>query len=404
MITGTENLLQIAQMDKAFLALFENHGLGKYFKPENLEKIGRFTRLKTLLEANHLDAESFIASLNKLHHQASEAKVQDITHPENLHFSAMLPCGLRNPFKEFVDSYLRDNLSDFESLNYLIEGNVNHELSYYPLLDHIKNANELPDIIMASDVNNFFHRPFMERFIHAGVFETFQPGGLNPYLEKAGYADPEKHFTMYTANMLVIVVDKEKLGDRKMPVKWVDLLSPEFENDIIMRGEDDFFCNAIMLPFYKDYGMEAIRRLAKNIKKGLHPAEMVKLAGKDSDEGAAVYLMPWFFSKRINNQKAEVIWPVDGAIASPVFLLVKKDKIEQHRKILDFLFSKATGELLTGRFFPATRPEVANDHFPPAVKWLGWDFLNRTDIGKLKEEMRIEFMKIWDPNHNLKSI
>ena len=33
-----------------------------------------------------------------------------------------------------------------------MEGNVNHELSYYPLLDNITDENELPDVIMASDV------------------------------------------------------------------------------------------------------------------------------------------------------------------------------------------------------------------------------------------------------------
>jgi ABC-type Fe3+ transport system substrate-binding protein len=126
---------------------------------------------------------------------------------------------------------------------------------------------------------------------------------------------------------------------------------------------------------------------------------MVKLAGNSSDEGAAVYLMPWFFSKRIKSSSVEVIWPADGAIASPVFLLVKKDKIEQHRKLLEFLFSKEVGELLTGRFFPSTHPDVANDYFPEAVKWLGWDFLSKTDLGKIKEEIRTEFMKIWEHKH-----
>ena len=315
---------------------------------------------------------------------------------ENLHFAAMLPCGLRNPFKEFVESYLLINTEKFDQLNYLIEGNVNHELSYYPLLDSIKDEKELPDVIMASDVNNFFHRPFVERFIDNEVFEAYQPYPPNEYLEKVGYSDPNKHYTMYTANMLIMAVDTEKLGDRKMPEKWEDLLGPAFENDIIMRGEDDFFCNAVMLPFYKDWGFDAIRRLAKNIKSGQHPAEMVKMAGKGGDQGAAIYIMPYFFSKRIKSDKVEIVWPLDGAIASPVFLLVKKNKLEEHSALLEFLFSRETGEMIKGRFFPSIHPENSNREFPDAVKWLGWDFLTRTDIGKLKDDIRDEFMKIWD--------
>jgi ABC-type Fe3+ transport system substrate-binding protein len=314
----------------------------------------------------------------------------------NLHFAAMLPCGLRNPFKEYFESLITENPDKFNSLNYLIEGNVNHELSYYPLLDGITDCDELPDIILASDVNNFFHRPFLERFIQKGVFETYTPYSPNTYLEKTGYADPAGNFTMYTANMLIMVVDQLKLGDRKMPEKWDDILSPEFENDIIMRGEENFFCNAVMLPFFKDKGYAAIETLATNIKSGMHPAEMVKLAGTNKKEGAAIYIMPYFFSKRILNKNATIVWPQDGAIMSPVFLLVKKDKIEEHRTLLDFLMSKDTGNMLTGRYFPSTHPDVLHDSFPQAAKWLGWDFLTNHDIGQLKNDMRDVFLKVWN--------
>ena len=56
---------------------------------------------------------------------------------------------------------------------------------------------------------------------------------------------------MYTANMLVMVVDKKKLGDRKMPQKWDDILQPEFENNIIMRGENDSFVMQLCYLFIK---------------------------------------------------------------------------------------------------------------------------------------------------------
>jgi ABC-type Fe3+ transport system substrate-binding protein len=149
-----------------------------------------------------------------------------------------------------------------------------------------------------------------------------------------------------------------------------------------------------MLPFYKDHGFQAIKTLARNIKAGKHPAQMVKLAASGKKEAAAVYIMPYFFAKTIRKREAEIVWPQDGAIASPVFLLVKHDKIKKHRALLDFLMSEKTGTMLKGRFFPSVNPKVKND-FPEPVKWLGWDFLLGHDIGKLKEDIRNTFNKVW---------
>lgn len=396
MITGNENLKQLVQMNDNIIPIFEKHGLGGYFKRENIEKIGKFTKLTSLLKSKNIDREQFIATLNQVLNTKttdSSTELKDIQH--NLHFAAMLPCGIRNPFKEFLETHIANNTEKFPILNYLIEGNVNHELSYYPLLDSISSVNELPDVIMASDVNNFFHKPFGERFIKNGVFKTYTPYNTNSYLEKYGYADTNGNFTMYTANMLVMVVDKERLGNRKMPTTWSDLLNSDFENEIIMRGEGDFFCNAIMLPFYKDAGFEAIKILAKNIKAGMHPAEMVKLAGTNKKEGGAIYIMPYFFAKQILNSNAVVVWPDDGAIVSPVFMLIKADKIETHKALLDFLLSFKTGQMMANRYFPSIHPEVSNDKFPQSLKWLGWDFLNNNDIGNLKNYIRDVFMSIW---------
>ncbi len=394
MITGNENLQEIVNQGNEVIEILKAQGLGKYFEADNIAKTGRFIKLSTLLKSNNIDARSFISKLNSS--LSSSQNKESNTSIDNLHFSAMLPCGLRNPFKEFTESYLQENNDIFEHLNYLMEGNVNHELSYYPMLDNIENEEELPDIILASDVNNFFHKPFVNRFISKGYFKAYEPYEPNSYLEKVAYADPNHHFTMYTSNMLIMVVDKTKLGNRAVPKSWSDLLKPEFEKSIIMRGEDDFFCNAIMLPFYKEHGFEAIEILAKNIVKGLHPAEMVKLAGKDAPDGAPVYIMPYFFAKRIKSDNVEIVWPNDGAIASPVFILAKKDKIEEHQKLLQFLFSKEVAEMIQGRYFPVTHPEVDNSKFPEQVKWLGWDFLNNNDIGKLKDDIREVFMNIWE--------
>lgn len=396
MIKGNENIKTIAEYYPELIREFQQHGMGSYFKPENLDKIGRFMLLSTLLKSKKMDADQFIQSLNKLIESHAKPKNFNVDDQQSLDFMAMLPCGLRNPFKEFLEKHITEHQSEYAGLNYLAEGNLNHELSYYPLLDNISSVDELPDIIIASDVNNFFHRPFIEKFLNKGVFKTYMPYQPNNYLEKVGYTDPNEHYTMITSNMLVMVIDKERLGNKTMPKRWSDLLSSHFENEIIMRGEDNFFCNAVMLPFCKDMGFGAIKILAKNIKSGRHPAEMVKLAGSGKEEAATAYIMPYFFAQRIQSSKVEVVWPEDGAIASPVFMLVKKDKAEKHKKLLDFIMGPEMATMLVGRHFPVLHPAVDHTTFPKPVKWLGWEFLTQNDIGKLKADIQEVFMEVWN--------
>lgn len=396
MITGNESLLRIAESGSELIPIFQKYGLGSFFEPSNLEKTGRYIKLASLLQARNIESAAFIDRLNHAlvapFHDAPDIQ----TPHEQLHFTAMLPCGLRNPFKEYFESVVTENPDKYPELNFLIEGNVNHELSYYPLLDSVTESKELPDIMLASDVNNFFHRPFVDRFIRKGLFCSYMPYTPNSYLEKAGFSDPNENYTMYTANLLVMAVDKSRLGNRDMPQNWTDLLNRDFKNDIIIRGEDDFFCNAVMLPYYKDHGIEAIRSLAGNIKGGMHPSEMVKLAGSGKPEGSTVYILPYFFAKRIHHKNVEIVWPSDGAIVSPVFMLIKREGLEKHRNLLDFLMSQETGEMLTGRHFPSIHPQVLAHSFPDNVKWLGWDFINEHDIGAVKNAMQKAFMEVWN--------
>lgn len=306
--------------------------------------------------------------------------------PQKPDMLALMPCGLRNAFKEHVDAFVAANSDRFANFKYLVEGNVNHENRYYPTIDSLESVDDLPDILMTSDVNAFLHHRFMQRF--SGHFTTYLPQPPHPFLADVGFCDPNAHYSMYTGNLLVMVVDKRRLGNRPMPTGWGDLLRPDFANDIILRGEDGFFCNAVLLPLYKAFGMEGIRRVANNVKSGRHPAEMVKLAGSGREEAATIYVMPYFFAVKIRQPQVELVWPSDGAILSPVFMLIKNEVVSKHQALLDFLFSKETAELLVSHLAPTLHPEVSHEAFPGSVSWLGWDFLQQNDIGELKARIQ----------------
>jgi ABC-type Fe3+ transport system substrate-binding protein len=170
-----------------------------------------------------------------------------------------------------------------------------------------------------------------------------------------------------------------------MPETWKDILKPEFEKSISLPiGDFDLF-NSILLHLYKYYGEKSIRELGRSMMESMHPSQMVKSDRKKS-EIPVVTIMPYFFTKMIKDGGAlTVVWPHDGAIISPIFMLTKKNKIDNLQPIIDFFTSKEVGEILAHNgLFPNIHPDV-DSHIPGENRfmWLGWDYIYSHDIGEL---------------------
>ncbi len=199
--------------------------------------------------------------------------------------------------------------------------------------------------------------------------------------------DPDMDYSVIGAVPAVFLVNKDALGERKMPSTWEEILNGEFENSVSLPvGDFDLF-NAILLNINKTYGMEGVRKLGKSLMKAMHPSEMVKSNTKP--EQPAVTIMPYFFTKMVRgNGPMVAVWPKDGAIISPIFMLSKRSKKEEIKPIVDFFASEEVGKILShnGRF-PSTHPNVDNQITPDnKYMWIGWDYIKSNDIGKLIEE------------------
>src|SRR3712207_419353 len=133
-----------------------------------------------------------------------------------------------------------------------------------------------------------------------------------------------------------------------MPESWLDILSKEVENSISLpiAGFDLF--NSILVHIYKLYGQEGVTKLGKSLLSNLHPAQMI-----DAKE-PAITIMPFFFSKMIKeNGPMQVVWPKEGAIISPIFMLTKKNKQEALKPIVDFMAGRSeehTSELQSRQY------------------------------------------------------
>lgn len=398
-IDETMSIYQILSDYPFLLKIFKQHGMAKFGNKEVLEKLGPLLKLKTALSMVSVNKDSFIELLNQAVLD-NEAK-GDFTladSPERqkeLTLLALLPCGMKMPFNRALDDFSAEYSRQINNvLHSLVEGNVNHELSYYAYIDSVTSIDELPDIIISSDINSFYHKPFQENFLNKEYFVNLNSSPMNSDFESIGFADPRGQFTMISANILVLVTIDELMKDDSKPESWEDILKDEYRNKVVMRGQDGFFCNGVLLPFYRLYGMEGIKKLASSVYTGIHPSEMVKMIDSKKDDVPPMYIMPYFFAKKIQDKSRITInIPSEGAIVSPVQMLVKKSGAERVKEITDFFCGKEFAKISARAFFPTTNTEVENNLEGIRLYWLGWDFLMNNDIGALKKELEGVFNK-----------
>lgn len=398
-IDETMSIYQILSDYPFLLKIFKQHGMEKFENKEVLEKLGPLLKLKTALSMISVNKDSFIELLNQAVLD-NEAK-GDFTladSPERqkeLTLLALLPCGMKMPFSRALDDFSFEYSRQMNNvLHSLVEGNVNHELSYYAYIDSVTSIDELPDIIISSDINSFYHKSFQENFLNNEYFVNLNSSPMNSDFDSIGFADPRGQFTMISANLLVLVTIDELMKDNPKPESWKDLLKDEYRNKVVMRGQDGFFCNGVLLPFYRLYGLEGIKKLASSVYTGIHPSKMVKMIDSKKDDVPPMYIIPYFFAKKIQDKSRITInIPSEGAIVSPVQMLVKKSGAERVKEITDFFCGKEFAKISARAFFPTTNPEVENNLEGIKLYWLGWDFLMNNDIGALKKELEGVFNK-----------
>lgn len=381
--------------------VFIHNGFPIFADDTVIKQLGVVLKLKTALKSKGINPAAFISLLEeklaeKQKYKNLESTVFD-NHSEHLNMLSLLPCPLKVPMqselKLFLD-YLREEKN--LPLNYCIESFFNDHLDYEDYLEHFEEANEIPDIIMTAGYS-FFYKNFMERFVNKGVFADVINRPVHPRLAEAGLIDPDGHFTVIGANVLVMVVDEKRLGDIPVPKSWGDLLKPEFENKVVMRGHGDVFCDVVHLNYYKDYGIEGVEQLGRSVKCGLHPAQMVKELMSNRKDVAPVHIMPYFFYKTMReSDHIKVVWPEEGILAYPISVLIKADKMQEMQELADYLTGFQIAHICAEAYFPAVHADV-KVNLPEHVKlkWLGWDFIKHNDIEQLVNTMNTTFMNVY---------
>lgn len=312
----------------------------------------------------------------------------------DINIEGVLPCPIRIPLLEGFESWLEENKNKLDySIDYELKS-ANMGLDW--IKDQVKtgDVNQIADVLMSAGFDLFFDKELMGQFSDQDVFEAFtdeiNSDFCNDYID---LRDPQKKYLITGVVPAVFLVNKDELNGRKIPTKWEDILSEEFEDSVaVPMGDLDLF-NALVVTLYKDYGMDGISRLARSYMKNLHPAQMVKAKGKTKSTNPAVSIIPYFFTQMLSGENQVAVWPEDGAVISPIFMIAKKDKKEKIQPIIDFFMSKEIGEIFSANGkFPSTNKEVDNGlKEDQKFKWVGWDFIEKRDIGALLKELEAKF-------------
>ena len=386
--------------------IFVANGFEQLSNEKMRKLMGKTISLEMALKSKKVNVELFTKKLIDAIEQNRESidktlKTQNKVENPDIRIEGVLPCPVRVPLLEGFNTWMDENKDKFDfKLEYELKS---AHLGVDWIRKKIESGNEasLADLFMSAGFDLFFDKNLMGKFKDKGIFEDITGfDRLNKDFdnEEIDLKDPQKQNSIIGVVPAVFVVNTEELRGREIPRTWEDLLKPEFENSISLPINDYDLFNAILLNIYKNWGEEGIISLRESLLRSMHPAEMVKSHIKKNSSGIpTVTVMPYIFTKMIKPESPlKPIWPEDGAIISPIFLLAKKETKDKTKPFVDFFFSKELAEILvTKGKFPSTNPEVDNNLGEnKKFMWLGWDYINNQDIGSLLRKCEALFKNV----------
>ncbi|QOW60220.1 ABC transporter substrate-binding protein [Treponema pedis] len=407
----TDTVFEVTEKYPQLIPYFVKKGFTPLNNPIMRKMMGKKISIEKALLSKKLDTEKCEAemcaviktgTINTL----TGLKKTDINSAEmkdggkrNIRIEGVLPCPIKIPllekFEEFYSEYKTENEEKLKTADYKITYDLRSaNLGIDWICEQVKTGKKenLPDILLSAGFELFFDKNLMGRFIEDGTFnckiEKMNKDFCNADLD---LRDGKNNYAIIGAVPAIMIVNTEALNGRKPPETWQDLLKDEFENSVALPFQDLDLFNAVILTVYKIFGDEGVQKLAGACGKFLHPAQMVK--GK-KESVPAINIAPFFFSKMIKENSAlKAVWPKDGAIIAPIFMLVKTENAEITKPFADFFLSEKTGNIFAqSGFFPSTNPNVNNNlSADKKFIWVGWDFLHNNDIGLLLEKLRKDF-------------
>ncbi|TWH46494.1 ABC transporter substrate-binding protein [Sporomusa sp. KB1] len=368
------------------LEVFINNGFALFAEEKVLNELGSILKLQSALRTKKIGIEAFM--------QLIKDKIEDTAYYNSL-FSSMggnksgsfnihIPCGLKGPLERKLQPLLQAIQKNDE-------------------IPHNQDMDRAPDLVLTKGYH-FFNENFVNKFVNKGLYVAAPQKVVNKQLADLGIVDQEWPYNVICLGISVMVVDRKRLGDLPMPKTWGDLLKPEYERKVMINSRGESFSDAVLLSIYKEYGEAGIAALGRTIHSGSHSAQMIKGLASSNTDLPPIYIMPDFFAHTISSTSTiEIVWPEDGALVTPLFFMVKANKAEKFKELVDFLTGPQVGQICANAYFPSVHPDVSNRlPIDATFKWLGWDYIKEHDIEALIKKLNNWFLVSYrgDQLHN----
>ncbi len=400
-------VLEVTEKYPATIKTLVDNGFPKMRDPELRKTQGKALTLKAAASLRSMEAGELVKQLIAAAQADADQNV-DVTLAQSdelvlqpqgdIRLSGLLPCPVRIPLLEQISALAeRIKADQGKTLGYSLQAASVGIGGLSAQLAAVKGEDDLPEVFVSAGFESFFDHGSLHRFKNQGVFCDVAPAGLNASFGDLKLRDPDGHFTMLGVVPAVFLVNGPALGDLPEPRSWEELLLPRYENRLALPvGDFDLF-NGLLLTMHKRFGEEGVRALGRSMVANLHPSQTVgRFAGKAQTQ-PAVSIVPYFFSRMtMGNRAIRVVWPEDGAVICPIFMLVKASVREEVAALTELMTSKELGEILAHRgLFPVLNPEVDN-RLPEGAgfSWLGWDYIKDNDLGELIPSLNAIFNEV----------
>lgn len=385
----SDTLFDITERYPETIPVFASNGFAHMEDEAQREALGKAMTLEMALMLKSQNIDTFSSLLDQQidgqKNQTDATLATPQAHTENgVNVVGLLPCPVRLPLLERYNDFIQKNPACSTINTELKAASMGTEWVEENLND-IDNADALPDLFMSAGFDLFFDREKIGKFKDAGTFTNLvQYTDENPLFAGRGLTDPDNNYSVISVVPAVFLVNTKELDGRPVPQSWADILKPEWENSVSLPvGDFDLF-NAILLNLHAKYGDAGIEKLGRAMLTAMHPSQMVK-SNRSKAKKPAVTIMPYFFTKTVKEGGPMVaVWPEDGAILSPIFMLAKKSRAKELQPIVDFFASQEVGEILSHQgLFPSLHPAVDNNLPDDApMMWLGWDVIREKNLSE----------------------
>lgn len=360
-------------------SLLDLAGLVNSSSQEHNSALSDYLTLGSLLRQRGLNPHAFLDLL------AGLVRETDTTE-RPLRVEANVPCALKAPL-EIALQQAGENLLGGTGATPQFTVQSENESAITNQGASITNLDAMPDLIIAAGYNTLLDHAFMGRFATAEHFAPRLPDAVNNSLASYGFADPLGIYRVIGINVFVFVVDPLLAKGRKTPDSWEALLDEAFVRDVAVCGMGDKVSGSLMLHVQARFGDEAVRKLGRNVRCGMHPSQVIKYLGTGNPQSPTVAVMPYFFARLADiHRPATVVWPRDGAVAMPFFQLVKQDGPKGLDRFAAHMEGPEVGRICSGAFFPSLH-EAVPCPLPGQARlaWLGWDSIRRNDLAEQRK-------------------